>query len=107
MRFSGHACAIGSEGINMRLSQQRAQAFQQTFLERIKSHYPQHYKKIVQRLDGAVGRGESRPMGMAYLSGNTVVLGDNESPLGRKLNRRLEIEFYYPAKRVQTLTDKR
>lgn len=107
MRFSGHACAIGSEEINMRLSQQRAQAFQQTFLKRIKAHYPQTYKKIVQRLDGAVGRGESRPMGMVYLSGNTMILGDNESPLGRKLNRRLEIEFYYPTKQSRTLTDKR
>lgn len=107
MRFSGHACAIGSEEINMRLSQQRAQAFQQTFLARIKEHYPQSYNKIIERLDGAVGRGEARPMGIAYLSGSMVVLGDNESPLGRKLNRRLEIEFYYPTKRAKTLTDKR
>lgn len=107
MRFSGHACAIGSQEINMRLSQQRAQAFQQTFLARIKEHYPQSYNKIIERLDGAVGRGEARPMGIAYLSGSMVVLGDNESPLGRKLNRRLEIEFYYPTKRAKTLTDKR
>ena len=91
----------------MRLSQQRAQAFQLTFLKRIQEHYPQAYQKIIERLDGAIGRGESRPMGIAYLSGSTVILGDNESPLGRKLNRRLEIEFYYPTKRANTLTDKR
>lgn len=107
MRFSGHACAIGPEAVNLRLSQQRAEAFHQTFLRIIRQRYPQDYEKIAARLDRAVGRGETRPMGVEHLSGKTIIIGNNESPLGRKLNRRLEMEFYYKQLPGEGLSEKK
>jgi outer membrane protein OmpA-like peptidoglycan-associated protein len=96
MRFAGHACAIGSEPINMRLSKQRAEAFREGFVRHIKTRYPETYQRIMARLDAAVGYGETRPLRLEYLNGDRILIGDHEKPLGRKLNRRLEIEFYYP-----------
>ncbi|MDZ7267450.1 MAG: PorV/PorQ family protein [candidate division KSB1 bacterium] len=107
MRFSGHACAIGPEAVNLRLSQQRAEAFHQTFLRIIRQRYPQDYEKIAARLDRAVGRGETRPMRVEHLSGKTIIIGNNESPLGRKLNRRLEMEFYYKQLPGEVLSEKK
>jgi len=94
MRFAGHACAIGPEPVNKDLSRKRAAAFREEFLRHLKVHYPQAFDKIMQRLDRAVGYGESQPLSIEYLNGERRVIGDNETPLGRKLNRRLEIEFY-------------
>jgi hypothetical protein len=31
------------------------------------------------------------------------MIGDNQKPLGRKLNRRLEFEFYFPQQRLTNL----
>lgn len=98
MRFAGHACAIGPESINMALSQQRAETFRESFVQHIKTRYPATYQRIMERLDAAVGYGETRPLMLEYLNGSRELIGDHEKPLGRKLNRRLEIEFYYPAK---------
>ena len=96
MRFSGHACAIGPEAINLRLSQRRSEDFQQGFLRYAQAHYVEAYKKITERIDAAKGFGESKPMGIDRLNGEQIIKGDNQSPLGRKLNRRIEVEFYYP-----------
>ena len=99
MRFAGYACAIGPDHVNMKLSQQRADTFQVYFLRHIKKLSPANYEKIRKRVDSkAVGFGESKPMAIEYLNGERRVIGNNEKPLGRKLNRRLEIEFYYPEK---------
>lgn len=103
MRFSGHACAIGPEPVNLRLSQQRAEAFHQGFLRQIKARYPQVYEKLLSRLDAAKGFGETSPLSIERLNGARLMIGDNQKPLGRKLNRRLEIEFYYPQKRLTSL----
>jgi outer membrane protein OmpA-like peptidoglycan-associated protein len=103
MRFSGHACAIGPEPVNLRLSQQRAEAFHQGFLRQIKARYPQVYEKLLPRLDPAKGFGETSPLSIERLNGARLMIGDNQKPLGRKLNRRLEIEFYYPQKRLTSL----
>lgn len=98
MRLSGHACAIGPDAINLRLSQQRAEAFRKGFLLHAKERYPDTYEKIIQRLVSVDGYGEKKPLGIDHLKGDTVIKGDNEEPLGRKLNRRIEVEFYYPEK---------
>ncbi|MDZ7301631.1 MAG: PorV/PorQ family protein [candidate division KSB1 bacterium] len=97
MRFSGHACAVGPEPVNLRLSRQRAEAFHQNFLRYLKLHYPQVYEKLLLRLDPARGFGENRPLRIERLNGEQITIGDNDKPLGRKFNRRLEIEFYYPS----------
>jgi outer membrane protein OmpA-like peptidoglycan-associated protein len=103
MRFSGHACAIGPEPVNQRLSQQRAEAFHQGFLRYVKARFPHVYEKLLSRLDPAKGFGEIHPLSIEYLNGARLMIGDNQKPLGRKLNRRLEIEFYYPQKRLTSL----
>lgn len=105
MRFAGHACAIGSEPVNMLLSKQRAETFRQSFVQHIKTRYPETYQRIMERLDAAVGYGETRPLMLEYLNGDRQLIGDHNKPLGRKLNRRLEIEFYYPAKMTPGLSD--
>ena len=107
MRFAGHACAIGPEPVNMLLSKQRAEAFRQSFVQHIKTRYPETYRRIMERLDAAVGYGETQPLTLEYLNGARQLIGDHEKPLGRKLNRRLEIEFYYPAKMVPDLSQAR
>jgi len=104
MRFAGHACAIGPEPVNMLLSKQRAEAFRESFVRHIKTRYPETYPRIMERLDAAVGYGETRPLMLEYLNGSRQLIGDHEKPLGRKLNRRLEIEFYYPAKMTPGLS---
>jgi outer membrane protein OmpA-like peptidoglycan-associated protein len=98
MRLSGHACAIGPEAINLRLSQQRAEAFRRGFLQHAQDRYPDTYETILQRLVEVKGFGETKPLGIDHLKGDVVIKGDNQTPLGRKLNRRIEVEFYYPEK---------
>ena len=106
MRFAGHACAIGPNAVNERLSDDRAKTFREGFLQHIQKNYPQSYAQIMQRLDQeAVGHGEAQPMDIKYLNGAKKTIGDNEKPLGRKLNRRLEIEFYYPVKPAPRLSE--
>jgi hypothetical protein len=106
MRFAGHACAIGPDPVNKRLSEERAKTFREGFLRHLQANYPQAYDKIVQRLDPAVGYGESQPLTIEYLNGDRKMIGDNEKPLGRKLNRRLEIEFHYPEKISPSLSER-
>ncbi len=101
MRFVGHACAIGPEQVNQRLSVRRAERFQNRFLEYVKANYPESYQTILERLDPPIGRGENEPLNIQHTSGRIIVLGKNNSPLGRKLNRRIEIDFYSPEKPLQ------
>jgi outer membrane protein OmpA-like peptidoglycan-associated protein len=96
MRFSGHACAIGPEAINLRLSQRRSEDFQQSFLRYAQAQYADSFQKITARTDAAKGFGETKPMAIDRLNGEQIIKGENQSPLGRKLNRRIEVEFYYP-----------
>ncbi len=105
MRFAGHACAIGPEPINMALSKQRAETFRESFVQHIKTRYPETYRRIMERLDGAIGYGETQPLRLEYLNGTRQLIGDHEKPLGRKLNRRLEIEFYYPKEMLSRFSD--
>lgn len=96
VRITGHACMIGPDAINERLSQRRADEFNTFFLARLRETHPDAYRNILTRMEAPRGRGEQRPLGVRRLDGTREVKGDNEQPLGRKLNRRIEVEFYRP-----------
>ncbi|MBN2357155.1 PorV/PorQ family protein [candidate division KSB1 bacterium] len=93
-RFFGHACAIGAEWYNLRLSGQRAQAFHDGFLRYTIQNYPELYETISSQTEPAKGFGETRPIGVMRSSGEFILIGDNNMPMGRKYNRRIEINFY-------------
>lgn len=94
LRFEGHACAIGPEAINDRLSLKRASEFTRVFLERVKKKYPQHYEDIRQRVAPPLGAGEHEPLLFKLKGGSEILLGDNQTPIGRYLNRRIAILLY-------------
>jgi len=94
MRFVGHGCATGPDQINNVLSKNRAKNFQKKFLKDVKSLYPDLYEDIKERIDNSEGFGESVPLEFKSKSGETQLLGDNKTPLGRVLNRRMMIHFY-------------
>jgi outer membrane protein OmpA-like peptidoglycan-associated protein len=103
MRFHGHGCAIGPESINNPLSKKRAKYFQNKFLEEVQDRYPNLYEEIKQRNDPPKGSGESQPLEFRTEDGKTVILGDNNTPLGRQLNRRVMIFFYTSERDVNEL----
>jgi outer membrane protein OmpA-like peptidoglycan-associated protein len=94
--FSGHGCAIGSDAINEPLSKQRANSFRNNFLLDIQQQHPNLHHEITNRTDPPVGFGESKPLEFKTLSGKPVRLGDDGTPLGRQLNRRVMVLFYTP-----------
>jgi len=94
VRFLGHACAIGSEPINLRLSQKRAELFHQRFISDVKTQCPELYDQIKGRIDPPEAFGETKPFFFRRPNGDTVILGDNTKPLGRQLNRRVMVLFY-------------
>ena len=98
MRLEGHACAIGPKAVNERLSKRRARSFHQGFLRFIKEKHPRDYLQFSERMDPPEGYGESRPLKIVRLNGQVILIGDNNSPIGRKFNRRIEIVFYSTAK---------
>ena len=93
--FIGHACAVGPHEINQRLSKKRAEAFRRLFIKGI----PQKYKNmdlndLLSRLDPVAGHGELRPITFKKSDGQEILIGNNNSPLGRTLNRRIDIIIY-------------
>jgi outer membrane protein OmpA-like peptidoglycan-associated protein len=94
IKFIGHGCAIGSDEINKWLSEQRADIFLKIFLSDVEKKYPQLYDQIRSRTDDAVGRGEEEPIRFKTSDQHEVLLGDNNSPIGRQLNRRVMVLFY-------------
>ena len=93
-RFTGHACAVGPSSINKRLSRQRVARFDKSFQKFLKTDHPNFYQQINERFDKPTGYGESKPLAVEYLSGEMIIIGNNDTPIGRKLNRRIELEFY-------------
>ena len=94
MQFVGHGCATGSDAINERLSKQRANDFEKKFLEDVGKRYPHLSDEIKQRLDPPKGYGEKVPFRIKDQSGNEILIGDNQTPLGRQLNRRVMVLIY-------------
>ena len=96
MKFVGHGCAIGPEKVNQTLSEERARYFHDKFLIDVKKRYPDLYNEIVNRIDPPIGLGENEPLSFKSYDGKELLLGDNETPIGRQLNRRVMICFYTP-----------
>jgi len=94
IKFLGYACAIGPEPVNLKLSEKRAELFRQKFLTNIKKNYPEQYSEIKNRIDPLEAYGETRPFFFRSTQGDTLILGDNQTPLGRQLNRRVMVIFY-------------
>ncbi len=92
--FSGHACATGASTINERLSDRRANSFYEIFKEYLKKKHPNYYDSIVSRVDQTRGFGEYNPLQIERLTGEVVLIGDNDKSSGRILNRRIEIKIY-------------
>ncbi len=92
--FSGHACATGSAAINESLSDRRAKSFFEVFKNYMKRKHPDYYDSILQRVDQTKGFGEYNPMQIERLTGEVILIGDNEKSTGRILNRRIEIKIY-------------
>ena len=93
-RFFGHACAIGAEWYNLRLSHERSKAFHQGFLDYTFKNYPELYDRVKRQTDRPQGFGETRPASIMRSTGEITLIGDNSTPTGRKLNRRIEINFF-------------
>lgn len=94
LRFEGHACAIGPEPVNLKLSRQRAQRFTEAFKTRLKRNYPGVYQSVLSRIDPPVGFGESDPLKVKLKGKGLVTMGDNGTPTGRYLNRRIMVLLY-------------
>lgn len=94
MQFIGHGCAVGSDAINLALSQKRATQFTSLFLNDLSQRNPELFGQILSRIDAPQGRGETEPLGIISPQGNRIILGDNQSPLGRNLNRRVGVRIY-------------
>ncbi|MCK4826749.1 hypothetical protein KA005_64025, partial [bacterium] len=94
VRFEGHACVIGPESVNTRLSRNRAKRFSMAFLERLKTAYPDNYQEVWKRIEAPVGFGEIEPLWVKIKGCGNVLLGDNNTPHGRYLNRRIMVLLY-------------
>jgi hypothetical protein len=94
LRFEGHACAIGPARINERLSYQRASDFTQKVLERVKARFPGQYEDIRRRISEPVGLGNREPLALQLKGTGQVLLGDNRTPTGRYMNRRIAVLLY-------------
>jgi len=94
LRFEGNACAIGPEAVNMRLSKQRAERFTEAFISKLSKAYPSDYRAMLNRIEKPLGYGEREPLVIKLRNAGEVLLGDNDSPVGRFYNRRISVLLY-------------
>ena len=62
--------------------------------KRVRSAYPNRYSSILRRIEMPVGFGEKEPLRVKLKGQRNTLLGDNESPVGRYLNRRIMVLLY-------------
>lgn len=94
LQFEGHACQTGAAALNDRLSKARSAAFTQAFLDELKRNHPDKYEAVRRRVDAPAGYGEHEPLTLRLKGRREVLLGDNQSPVGRYLNRRIMVLLY-------------
>lgn len=103
MKFHGHGCAIGSDRANQIVSERRTRTFQQKFLDdllarKFDKNNPEdlaRFEKMKERIDmPPEGHGESLSLSFLAPDGQEILLGDNNTPLGRQLNRRIMVHLY-------------
>ncbi len=103
MKFHGHGCAIGSDRANQIVSGRRTRTFQQKFLDdlldrkfdKTNPNDLARFEKLKNRIDvPPEGHGESMPLIFIAPDGQEILLGDNSTPLGRQLNRRIMVHLY-------------
>lgn len=94
VKFEGHACEIGPDDVNERLSNRRANRFTEAFKQRVKNNYPNMYRDIWKRIDEPEGFGEKVPLRLKLRGREEKLIGDNNSPVGRYLNRRIMVLLY-------------
>jgi len=94
VHFHGHGCATGTEWINNKLSKQRADTLQLNFLKYLSKIDTNLYNDVNERLDTPCGFGEYLPLQIIDNEGKVATLGNNNTPLGRILNRRIIVYFY-------------
>ncbi len=94
IKFVGHGCAVGPEGVNKILSIRRARIFHEQFVKVLKSRYPDIFNQIRHRIDAPEGHGENEPLEFLSPTDEKILLGDNETALGRQLNRRVMVIIY-------------
>jgi hypothetical protein len=80
--------------VNERLSLRRAEDFTAKFLERLKTRYPQQYEELRSRIAQPIGMGEREPLVIQLRDVGEVLLGDNRTPTGRYMNRRIAVLLY-------------
>jgi hypothetical protein len=94
LKIEGHACRIDPYGVNEKLADDRASTFHNDFLEFVQLYHSGDYSMMKQRMDAPVGYSDRIPLGIKHLDGTFVEFGNNNLPIGRKMNRRIEINFY-------------
>ena len=98
IQFIGHGCSIGSEQLNMDLSKRRARVFRDKLLEEVRAKDPELAAKIEHKITHTIGKGESSPLAFKINKNTKVVIGDNATPLGRLMNRRIVVNIYSSTK---------
>jgi outer membrane protein OmpA-like peptidoglycan-associated protein len=97
LRFDGHACAIGRAAYNLKLSEKRATTLKKKYESYLSEEQASSALAVKSKIKKtADGFGEKEAFEIINVQKPNKVIGDNEVPIGRKYNRRIEIIYYVP-----------
>ncbi len=99
LRFEGHACQIGPEDVNQKLSFERAKRFDNEFRAYLATKNDQTASTMLAKIDAPEGLGENNPLSFETEQGLEII-GRSDTPVGRNLNRRIELVLYKNGKRL-------